>query len=506
MSRWMRFCMALGIVMALVAVAAIVTNRTAGLGRADVCADPQSGQQFEAVGACTEPGTAAPFSLPQPEYVSPPPEFIPPLFALPPPNPNYVPPQREFIRPPLRPEGLPHPVPPPVWTTTDPMNPGSQLPSGNLPGGHYEVGTYLSSDNLQIYGLICSPSSPGPHPVLILNPGIGGIDSIDHYWFNGCANMMAAGWLVAASAYRWEKIKDVPPGSNFIRQSQGQFEFCGGEVDDALNLLAAVEALPNNVANSSQVVMYGHSLGSCVTELAIERLGREGKFAPQIAVSVDGPADFTPTTWPILHAPPPAGYGAAWCDSCGPGGPGPGSAADQLQQLWERSSAYDKYKYPQTYLANPNLAFLRIHDTGDAVVPPGPPGYACELAAALGPGSSNYFLYPDTSPPGTYVAPPQVCAPWPTSWKLGQLLPGTGKGGPWTSPTFLMYECPASVCTGPDRTPNPNKYVWVNGQLVSEGAAEHLEIAAQAWSEVVSFVNQFASGWSASFPAQFPFM
>lgn len=493
MSRWMRLWTALGVITALVAAAAVVTIRTAGLGRADVCAD-QSGQQFEAVGACTEPGTAAPFSLPSPEYVSPPTGFIP-LPALPPPTPNDVLPRRELSPPPLRPERHPHPLNPPVWTTTDPMNPGSQLPSGNISGGRYEVGTYMS-DNLRIYGLICYPSSPGPHPVLILNPGIGGINS---YWFNGCANLAAAGWLVAASAYRGEPIGPFPPiaQTSFMATSPGSFEFCGAEVDDALNLLAAVKALPNNVANPSQVAMYGHSLGSCVTELAIERLGRQGAATPQIAVSLDGPTDFTFTTWQVLNAPWPTGYGAAWCNSCG---------TTDADQLTARSSAYGTY--PHTYLANPDLAFLRIHDTGDTVVLP---EFGCELAAALGPTSSNYFLYPERqlSWPATYVGPPQVCGPWlPKTcyldntgshcgpWQLGQFLPDQpGRVRPWTSPTFLLYECPQSVCTGPDRSPTG-----------TQGATEHVAIAAQAWDEVASFVNQFASGWSASFPPQFPFM
>ncbi len=496
MSRWVRSGTALAVIVVLVAaLAATVTIHTGGLGRADVCAEPESGQQFQAVGACSELGTAAPFSLPPPEYGSPPTEFIAPLFTLPSPNPNYVSPRREFIPLPLRPERLPHPPPPPVWTTTDPMDPSSQLPSGNLSGGHYEVGTYMS-DNLQIYGLICYPSSPGPHPVLILNPGIGGINT---YWFNGCANMAAAGWLVATSAYRGEPIGPFPPvaQTSFTATSQGSFEFCGGEVDDALNLLAAVKALPNNVANPSQVVMYGHSLGSCVTELAIERLGREGAAAPQIAVSLDGPTDFTFTTWQVLNAPPPSGFGAAWCNSCG---------TTDADQLTARSSAYGTY--PHTYLANPNLAFLRIHDTGDAVVPP---GFGCELAGSLGSGSSNYFLYPERelSWPATYVAPPQVCAPWLPNpcyldktgshcgpWQLGQFLPDQpGRQRPWTSPTFLLYECPHSVCTGPDRSP-----------IGTQGADEHAAIAAQAWDEVASFVNQFAAGWSATFPPQFPFM
>src|SRR6202158_3189504 len=102
----------------------------------------------------------------------------------------------------------------------------------------------------------------------------------------------------------------------------------------------------NNVANPNQVVMYGHSLGSCVTELAIERLGVEGAAAPQIAVSQEGPRDFTKITKTQLHDPPPPsgnGFGAAWCDSCEPGGPGPGTLMQQQQQLAARSSAYGSY-------------------------------------------------------------------------------------------------------------------------------------------------------------------
>jgi Prolyl oligopeptidase family len=458
---WSRWTSGL-LVMLVAALAAAVTNPVAGLGRADVCAD--SGAQYAQVGRCADPNSLVTDAVPPPEYVPPPREYR----KLPPPV------------------NIPHPKTSAQWSMTDSDGP---LPQGLWNGGtvQYEVGTYMS-DGLQIYGLICYPVSPGPHPVLVVNHGVLflGALGLDTASFNGCTQMAAAGWLVATTTYRgWTMfasgtpgVTTFPPDSTFTRQSQGQFEFCGGEVDDSLNLLAAVKQLPQ--ANANQVVMWGHSHGSCITELAVER-----GAAPQIAVSLDGPTDFTNTTWQALNSQ----YGAAWCDSCGP---------TDTDQLTARSSAWSGNT--PTNLAT--AKFLRVQAEGDGIVVP---DFGCQLAAALGPQSSNYFLYPETSPPGTYVAPPKECAPWLPNpcyldktgshcgaWKLGQLLPDTGKGGPWASPTFLMYACPQNVCTGPDRSPTGN-----------EGAIEHGAIMEQSWPEVADFVNHFASGWSASFPPQF---
>ena len=100
------------------------------------------------------------------------------------------------------------------------------------------------------------------------------------------------------------------PYTNFVATSDGGLELCLGEVDDVLNLLSAVTALPN--ANANQVLMWGHSLGSCVTERAVER-----GATVQVAVSLDGPTDFTAWTDnnPVL-APTVADQDArssAWC-------------------------------------------------------------------------------------------------------------------------------------------------------------------------------------------------
>jgi len=463
MIRWVRSRRTLAVIVAFAAaLAAVITSPTAGLGRADVCDD--AGGRYVQLGQCADLSVVVADAVPPPEYVPAPRKYVP----LPPPG------------------NIRHPVTNAQWSTTDS---NGTLPQGLWDSGtvQYEVGNYMS-DGLQIYGLICYPVSPGPHPVLIINHGVlfQGALGLDTASFNGCIQMAAAGWFVATSTYRgWSifgtgspGVTTFPPDPTFTRQSQGQFEFCGGEVDDSLNLLAAVKQLPE--AKGNQVVMWGHSHGSCITELAVER-----GAAPQIAVSLDGPTDFTTTTWPVLNAV----FGAAWCDSCG---------TTDTDQLTARSSAWPGNT--PTNLAT--AKFLRIQGEGDGIVIP---QFGCELAAALGPASSNYFLYPETSPPGTYVAPPKECAPWLpnpcyldktgshcAAWKLGQLLPDTGKGGPWTSPTFLMYACPHSVCTGPDRSPTGN-----------EGATEHGAIMDQSWPEVANFVNHFASGWSASFPLQF---
>ena len=258
------------LVILVAALAAVITNPIAGLGRADVCAD--SGAQYAQVGQCADPNTVITNAVPLPEYIPPPREYR----KLPPPI------------------NIPHPKTYAQWSTTDSNGP---LPQGLWNWGtvQYEVGTYMS-DGLQIYGLICYPVSPGPHPVLIVNHGVlfQGALGLNTASFNGCTQMAAAGWLVATSTYRgWTMfasdvpgVSTFPPDPTFTRQSQGQFEFCGGEVDDSLNLLAAVKQLPQ--ANPNQVVMWGHSHGSCITELAVERT-----VARSILVELDAEGGFS---------------------------------------------------------------------------------------------------------------------------------------------------------------------------------------------------------------------
>jgi hypothetical protein len=184
----------------------------------------------------------------------------------------------------------------------------------------------------------------------------------------------------------------------------------------------------------------GHSHGSCITERAIERGAKV-----QVAVSVDGPTDFT--TWagnnPVL-AP---------------------TVADQDA----RSSAWATNNPAK--LAT--VKFLRIQAEGDAVVPP---AQACELVSQL-PGSANYYLYSAITPPGVYWASPKECAAYSMPWRKGQLLPDEVPGRQWASPTLLVYS-----------------------------GLTHFTIPEHAWPELRSFVNAVAGGgaWHASIPSYTP--
>lgn len=520
MGRWVRSGTALAVVVVLVAaLSVIVTIQPAGLGRADVCTDV-GGRQFEAVGGCTEPGAAAPFALPPPEDVPPPAEAP---FAPPPPPESVALPRESVVLPPQSENRL-HPAITSTWDTVDPSNLQQSLPSGSLGGVDFEVGTYMSSENLRIYGLICYPAAGSGFPVLIINHGgLGpaGSQSLNNNSFNACVQMASAGWLVATSTYRGNAIAGLPfPGfENWPgRTSDGQPEFCGGEADDSRYLLAAVEnSFPQ--ANANHVLMWGHSHGSCITELAIER-----GAAPQIAVSIDGPTDFTvhtnfvggvavydgTQTWAQLKTT------VARCDTCEPANASlPGPVADQYQ-LWGRSSAnsVNNLTTPSGRLANnPNLDFLRIHGEGDGLVPP---QFGCELAAALGPGSNNYWFHtPDdfgntdmatNKLPGTFDntrsnpgGTPPECAPWRITWKFGQPTPDLwNPPHVWDHHAFIFYSCP--IAPANRQNPPVPETGCPFGQPRVE---EHADIIVQSWPEVASFVKQFAAGWGAPWPAQF---
>lgn len=338
-----------------------------------------------------------------------------------------------------------------TWSTTD-FKTGATLPSNNvttLNGArvHWEVGNYLSG-NLQIYGLLCTPTSPGPHPVAILNHGLPPLSStgtetgIGFNEWTGCTEMAGNGWLTAITTYRGEVIDlsqvQNSPLPNWSATSGGFVQLCLGEVDDVLNLLLEIKAMPD--ANASQVLMWGHSHGSCITERAIER-----GAAVKIAVSLDGPTDFS--KWQ-----PTQNLGSAYWNP--------------------RSSAFA--------INNPSaltkVVFLRVQAEGDMNVHP---DQACELASML-PGIQNWHLFSEITPPGVYFEGPKECANYPMPWmnpsngSHAQFLPDEGHGGAWQSPTLLMYS-----------------------------GLDHSLIRGKAWEEFASFVNQFANGWSASIPPNF---
>jgi hypothetical protein len=342
-----------------------------------------------------------------------------------------------------------------TWSTTD-LKSGAALPSGttsfNAVTVTWQVGNYLS-DGLQIYALLCTPASlPAPYPVAILNHGLvlpasgfppkyPGIQSMG--WI-GCTEMAGDGWLTAITTYRGEFIDQLPaPFANFRGASGGLLELCLGEVDDVLNLLSAVTAMTD--ANANQVIMWGHSHGGCITERAVEK-----GAAVRIAVSLDGPTDFT--TW--------SGNNKVLAPT----------TADQHA----RSSAWAGNN-PATLA---QTRFLRVQAEADTTVTP---DQACELASKL-PGSVNYYVDSGVTPLGVYHGAPKECAAFAIPWvnwpagKVSYVLPDEVKGGIWSSPTLLMYS-----------------------------GLDHALIQGKAWPEFASFVNTVAQsdGWHASIPSEY---
>ena len=344
-----------------------------------------------------------------------------------------------------------------TWSATD-LHTGAALPSGTVTVNHvtvtWQVGNYMSGD-LRIFGLLCTPTSlPGPYPVAILNHGLEPVPTgllfppfyfpaIKASGWTGCTTMAGNGWLTAITTYRGEMVGATTnsgfpaPYTNFVATSDGGLELCLGEVDDVLNLLSAVTALPN--ANANHVLMWGHSHGSCITERAVER------GAPvQIAVSLDGPTDFT--TWTGNNK----------------------FLAPTVATQNERSPAWTD----NNPAALAHVKFLRIQAEGDVIVTP---DQACELASKL-PASANYYLYSSISPPGVYWAAPKECSAFSMPWRKGQLLPDEVAGRQWASPTLLVYS-----------------------------RLDHFTIRAKAWPEFRSFVNAVANSesWHASIPSEY---
>jgi hypothetical protein len=171
----------------------------------------------------------------------------------------------------------------------------------------WSVGYYTVEGGTKIYGLICSPLTGGPYPVVIYNHG--GYDSTNGGNINGqvnsagwtspptpgpdnlgqCLDWAKRGWIFAASSYRGQNVTIASadpvdfPAPPAPWTSDGNVEFCMGEVTDVMALTdlvvnhassIKVGSASQNVAlnvNSQQVFMYGYSHGGCMTYRAVEQ-------------------------------------------------------------------------------------------------------------------------------------------------------------------------------------------------------------------------------------------
>jgi fermentation-respiration switch protein FrsA (DUF1100 family) len=161
-----------------------------------------------------------------------------------------------------------------------PADPAAPPPNGTLDtmtlvysSGHsdyYRI-TYWS-DGIKVNGFLGTPTGLGPFPAIIYNRG--------GAWETGkligleIVPLVEAGYVAAASQYRGNA------------GSGGNESFGAGDVNDALNLIPLLKALPQ--VNPRQIGMMGGSRGGMVTYMALKADGGRNLKA---AVTVGGIAD-----------------------------------------------------------------------------------------------------------------------------------------------------------------------------------------------------------------------
>src|SRR5918993_3000506 len=122
--------------------------------------------------------------------------------------------------------------------------------------------TYLS-DGLRVKGFVLAPKKEGRYPVLIWNRG-GCRENAGETTPYGLARWVAPfadwGYVVVGSQYRG------------AAGSEGKDEFGGAGLNDVINLLPLLEALPK--ADPSRVGMGGFSRGALMTYLALTKTDR----------------------------------------------------------------------------------------------------------------------------------------------------------------------------------------------------------------------------------------
>lgn len=166
----------------------------------------------------------------------------------------------------------------------------------------WSVGYYTVEGGKKIYGLICTPTTGGPYPVVVYNHG--GTDGTNGGNISGavtaagwtsqpaapdglgqCIDWAKRGWVFATSSYRGENVSIASASPAFPAgtwTSDGSVEFCMGEVTDVLALtdLVVNHAAAISVGSAGQKVplkvngkllMYGYSHGGCITYRAVEQ-------------------------------------------------------------------------------------------------------------------------------------------------------------------------------------------------------------------------------------------
>jgi len=124
----------------------------------------------------------------------------------------------------------------------------------DVPGGEV-LDLRYGSDGLRVQGMLAVPDGDGPFPLVLFNHG--GFDGMRDDELDGIGReAVARGVAVAAAMYRGEG------------ESEGEVEYCLGEVDDVLNMVPALDGL---VQTTGDTVAMGSSHGACISLMVNSR-------------------------------------------------------------------------------------------------------------------------------------------------------------------------------------------------------------------------------------------
>jgi len=214
--------------------------------------------------------------------------------------------------------------------------------------------TYRSA-GMKIVGQVCRPAGEGPFPMIVENHG--GVTGLPDWNGGSCAAAARAGYVQIESSFRGQDGSD------------GFIELCGGEVDDALNMLAIARQMPE--VDPDRVVMWGTSLGGCITTRALQS-GVKVKAAASVFGITNMRAEYNFWRTQIATG---AGPTVQYQMLVGLAHSGIGGTPEDFPEEYQERS-------PIEHLGDlpAGVPFLMAHGVEDQLVPP---SQSCDLAHRL---------------------------------------------------------------------------------------------------------------------------
>jgi dienelactone hydrolase len=214
--------------------------------------------------------------------------------------------------------------------------------------------TYRSM-GMRIFGQVCRPVGAGPYPLIVANHG--GVAGLAAWNGGACADAARGGYIQIESSFRGQDGSD------------GYVELCGGEVDDTLRMLDIALAMPQ--VDKSRVVMWGTSLGGCITARAVQ-LGAPVKAAASVFGIMNMRAEYEFWRAQIAAGAGPVAQYQMLVEVADAGIGGP---PDDYPEEYQRRSPIE-----HTSELPAGVPFLMAHGVADQIVPP---RQSCELAQRL---------------------------------------------------------------------------------------------------------------------------